>query len=77
MGVAFIDPLNGWAVGSGGTIRFTNDGGATWVGQPNASNMHFDAVAIIPEPACLGGAAVALLLLRRVRSARGDATRRI
>src|SRR5262245_34615947 len=28
--VAFVDPQHGWAVGSGGVILHTNDGGATW-----------------------------------------------
>ena len=32
-GVTFVDPRDGWAVGAGGTILHTGDGGATWVAQ--------------------------------------------
>lgn len=41
-GVCFVDNSRGWAVGSGGTIRKTTDGGATWVSQtvtPATSNL--------------------------------------
>jgi hypothetical protein len=34
--VAFGDANNGWAVGSGGSIRRTEDGGVTWGAQSNS-----------------------------------------
>jgi len=32
-GVSFPDAVNGWAVGDGGTVLVTHDGGATWAPQ--------------------------------------------
>ncbi|HXQ23601.1 MAG TPA: YCF48-related protein, partial [Candidatus Acidoferrales bacterium] len=50
-GIAFADPMNGWAVGDAnsatnmGTIVFTNDGGATWTVQSSNNTNPLYAVA--------------------------------
>ena len=33
LGVDFVDAERGWAVGDGGTILVTNDGGRSWTAQ--------------------------------------------
>ena len=46
VGVAFANVSDGWAVGSGGTILVTSNGGATWNGQrSNITNGDLSAVA--------------------------------
>nr|MCU0294777.1 YCF48-related protein [Candidatus Nanopelagicales bacterium] len=35
--VAFTDTSHGWAVGDGGTILATSDGGATWTAQSSGT----------------------------------------
>jgi len=42
--VAMADPSRGWAVGDGGTVLRTTDGGATWA--PQASGVAFDLTAV-------------------------------
>jgi len=37
--VRFIDALQGWVVGSGGTILATKDGGKTWSAQFTGTNV--------------------------------------
>jgi photosystem II stability/assembly factor-like uncharacterized protein len=44
-GVAFADPLTGWAVGGYGTILKTTDGGVTWGEQNPGTNADFATVA--------------------------------
>jgi photosystem II stability/assembly factor-like uncharacterized protein/putative cell wall-binding protein len=43
--VAFVDARNGWAVGDGGTILHTSDGGATWNPQASGTDSDLNAVA--------------------------------
>ncbi len=45
VGVDFADASNGWAVGSGGVIQHTADGGASWATQPSGSKGFLDQVA--------------------------------
>jgi photosystem II stability/assembly factor-like uncharacterized protein len=47
LGVAFVDPLHGWAVGDGGTILHTADGGATWVSQSGGTSTPLLSVTFI------------------------------
>ena len=44
-GVAFTDATHGWAVGDGGTILATTDGGATWSAQSSGTTVDLGAVA--------------------------------
>jgi photosystem II stability/assembly factor-like uncharacterized protein len=44
-GVAFSDSTHGWAVGDGGVIRATTDGGATWGPQASGTTEDLHAVA--------------------------------
>lgn len=44
-GVAFADAGIGWAVGAGGTIRHTTDGGASWVGQASGTSFNLYGVS--------------------------------
>jgi len=69
-GIAFLDKLNGWAVGESGTIRHTSDGGSTWTGQTSGTGANlYDVAFVVPEPASLGVLALGgLALLRRRRS---------
>lgn len=43
-GVWFTDAENGWAVGDGGTLRRTTDGGATWTGQASGTTEDLTAI---------------------------------
>ena len=43
--MAFSDSLNGWAVGAGGVIIATTDGGATWNAQTSGATADLAAVA--------------------------------
>jgi len=43
-GVDFVDEMTGWAVGSGGTIIHTKDGGKTWVHQTSPSRTRLRSV---------------------------------
>ena len=45
MGVAFLDASHGWAVGEGGTILATVDGGVTWAAQISGTTKGLRAVA--------------------------------
>jgi photosystem II stability/assembly factor-like uncharacterized protein len=40
----FLDPSTGWAVGGGGTILKTTDGGATWQLQPSGTTRDLEAI---------------------------------
>ena len=42
--VVFIDPLNGWAVGSNGTGLRTQDGGSTWTAAGLPATGNYNAV---------------------------------
>jgi photosystem II stability/assembly factor-like uncharacterized protein len=44
-GITFSDPLNGWAVGAGGTIVHTGSGGANWYRQESGVGQQLNAVA--------------------------------
>ena len=44
--VHFVNSTTGWAVGNGGTIMHTTDGGATWSGS-NPVSVDLQAVAFV------------------------------
>ena len=44
-GVAFVDETNGWAVGGGGAILHTVNGGARWTAQAPGTTQTLYAVA--------------------------------
>ena len=44
-GIAFRDENTGWAVGDGGTIRHTTNGGNAWTGQSSGTTQSLKAVA--------------------------------
>ena len=46
-GVQFVDDHSGWAVGSGGTIVHTADGGTTWSEQPSGVHVPLYAVCFV------------------------------
>jgi photosystem II stability/assembly factor-like uncharacterized protein len=46
-GVDFIDQTTGWAVGSGGTILHTNDGGTIWTEQWSGATIDFYDVSAV------------------------------
>ncbi|MBD3336208.1 MAG: hypothetical protein GF355_11895 [Candidatus Eisenbacteria bacterium] len=43
-GVAFVDEMSGWVVGSGGRIFATIDGGDSWVSQNSGTSLDFRSV---------------------------------
>lgn len=45
--VAFVDPQHGWAVGAGGVILHTADGGATWVRQASGVAARLQSVSFV------------------------------
>jgi photosystem II stability/assembly factor-like uncharacterized protein len=45
--VTFLDASRGWAVGRGGTILHTSDGGATWAPQPSGVTTDLLAVCFV------------------------------
>ncbi len=45
--VAFVDDNNGWAVGGGGTIRHTTNGGAAWTGQTSGTGCDLAGVDFV------------------------------
>ena len=53
--VAFVSPLEGWAVGSFGTILYSNDGGFTWEPQPSGTQENLRGISF---PAANNGWAV-------------------
>jgi photosystem II stability/assembly factor-like uncharacterized protein len=74
--VSFTDASNGWAVGSGGTIVHTSDGGLTWTPQNSGTSSGLSSVVFlaqasaVPEPsslALLGAGFGALVAWRRGR----------
>ena len=46
-GVAFVSADHGWAVGEGGTILVTSNGGATWAVQRSSTPAYLSAVAFV------------------------------
>lgn len=62
-GVAFADPLNGWAVGHDGVILSTSDGGAQWStrfdGKQANALVLADAKAALAKAQAAGGASLA------------------
>ena len=50
MDVAFADSRRGWAVGAGGTVLHTSDGGATWERQDSGTDVALPKVSFVsPE----------------------------
>lgn len=49
LGVKFITPSKGWAVGTSGTIIYTEDGGVNWELQDSGTNQDLKAVAFVNE----------------------------
>ena len=47
MAVSFVDASHGWAVGTGGTILATSDGGATWTAQRSGTSQALEGVAFV------------------------------
>ena len=47
--VKFIDDMRGWAVGQGGVIIATNDGGKTWTGQHSGYELTLNGVEFADE----------------------------
>ncbi len=45
--ITFADSINGWAVGTGGTILHTYNGGYSWVNPPATDSLH---ISTIPNP---------------------------
>lgn len=45
-GVSFVDASHGWAVGEGGVIVGTTNGGATWISQTPSSGAYADFTAV-------------------------------
>ncbi|MCH7606582.1 MAG: hypothetical protein IH962_05445 [Chloroflexi bacterium] len=45
--VTFVDPVNGWAVGGGGTVVHTSDGGDTWETQDSGVDTKLTSVAFV------------------------------
>jgi len=55
--LSFCDRLNGWAVGTAGTVLHTSDGGTTWAPQyANSTNYFQDVVCLNPSTAIITGA---------------------
>ena len=52
--VSFADALHGWAVGDGGTILATTDGGATWEPQSSGTTDALFAASPSPTPRTAG-----------------------
>ena len=50
MGVSFVDANNGWAVGNGGTILHTSNGGATWSTQRSGTFNDLFGVSFVRAP---------------------------
>ncbi len=48
-GISFATPKVGWAVGQGGTVLRTTDGGATWTRMPNPTSEDLVRVGAIDE----------------------------
>jgi photosystem II stability/assembly factor-like uncharacterized protein len=46
-GVKFVSSMVGWAVGNGGTIIKTTDGGTTWISQSSGTTFHLYSVSFI------------------------------
>ena len=46
-GVSFVDPEHGWAVGTGGTILATVDGGASWSAQTSGTSSGLSGVSFV------------------------------
>ncbi|MGH7751111.1 MAG: WD40/YVTN/BNR-like repeat-containing protein, partial [Candidatus Dormibacteria bacterium] len=46
-GVEFIDRLHGWAVGAGGTIMATTDGGSKWTAQRSGVTADLNSVSFV------------------------------
>jgi photosystem II stability/assembly factor-like uncharacterized protein len=46
---AFADSLHGWAVGDGGTVIHTSDGGRTWSAQDSSVDVGLEGVAFADE----------------------------
>jgi photosystem II stability/assembly factor-like uncharacterized protein len=46
---AFPDPRHGWAVGSGGTVDSTSDGGKTWAAQVSGTSQILGGVAFVDD----------------------------
>jgi photosystem II stability/assembly factor-like uncharacterized protein len=47
LGIAFSDATNGWAVGEGGMIVATTNGGVTWSAQVSGTTQDLNAVAFV------------------------------
>src|SRR5437660_307936 len=47
VGVSFVDRSHGWAVGSGGTIVATTNGGATWSAQTSGTTNFLEGVSFV------------------------------
>lgn len=47
--VCFVDELHGWAVGEGGTILVSGDGGATWKSQRSGTSRDLNVVCFLDE----------------------------
>ena len=46
-GVAFVDADSGWAVGGGGTVRHTSNGGAKWTAQTSGTTQTLNGIAFV------------------------------
>ncbi len=49
VGVSFVDQSHGWAVGHGGTILATTDGGATWSAQTSGTTQLLWGVSFVDQ----------------------------
>ena len=49
--IFFVDARKGWAVGSGGTILTTADGGSTWTAQTSGTNRDLSAIQFLSDGA--------------------------